>query len=159
MESFDQWKARKQAEYGENYESYMEGERQKIRAQVSKKKEVKAQNLSQAIDEVIGSIIIDVECDCAETLAKVGRDTVKELKATSPVNTGKYAKSWKYKVEGTLTGSKLIVYNSKSPMTHLLENGHLTRDGISRTKPNPHIKNANDNAQKEALELLADIMR
>lgn len=137
----------------------MEGERQKIRAQVAKKKKVKAQNLTQALNEEIRSIIIDVECDCAKTLAKVGKDAVKELKVTSPKKSGEYAKSWKYKVKGTITGSKLIVHNSRYQLTHLLENGHLTQDGVSRTKPNPHIKIANKNAQKEALELLADEMR
>lgn len=41
MESFDQWKARKQAELGDNYEAYMETERDKIRAQVAEKKKSK----------------------------------------------------------------------------------------------------------------------
>ena len=158
IESFDQWTARKKAEHGENYEAYMEGERQKIRAQVAKKKKVKAQNLAEAINETIGSIIIEVECDAAKILAKVGKDTVRELKATSPKKTGEYAKSWKYKVEGTITGSKLVVYNQKYQLTHLLENGHLTQDG-SRTKPNPHIKRAIKYAQKRALELSTDIIK
>lgn len=159
MESFDQWKARKQAELGDNYEAYMETERDKIRAQVAEKKKVKAQNLSEAVNEVISSLFIKVESDCAEVLAEVGKETVNELKATSPKKTGKYSKSWKNRVLSTYTGSKLTVYNTQAPLTHLLENGHLTRNGTTRTHNNPHIKNANDNAQRKVIERLADKMR
>ena len=93
----------------------------------------------------------------AEALPKVGKDAVKELKNTSPKNTGRYSKGWRQKVESDgVNGTKLTVYNATSyQLTHLLENGHALRGG-GFVSGKPHIKPAQDKAEKKAMELIEE---
>ena len=68
----------------------------------------------------------------------------KAIAADSPVKTGKQKKSWKISRE-YLGGIdlKTIVHSSDYRKSHLLENGHLTRNGVTRTKPTYYVnKNA-----------------
>lgn len=60
-----------------------------------------------------------------EAAQVVGKEAVKELRATSPKGfRGKYAKGWTLKREKKGT---YIVYNKEYRLTHLLEHGHVTR--------------------------------
>ena len=97
-----------------------------------------------------------------ETLPLVGKETVDELKATSPKRTGAYARSWAYKMmKGGLKRSekynnKLVVYNKKYyRLVHLLEKGHASRNG-GRVEGIPHVKPAQDKAEKKAIERIKD---
>lgn len=69
----------------------------------------------------------------------------KKLKATAPKNTGKYARSIGHTSRTSpATGSTTYTVGAKGKqgrLTHLLANGHATRDG-GRTKGNPFMKNA-----------------
>lgn len=89
-----------------------------------------------------------------DELETIGKDTVKELKATSPKNKGKYAKNWRYIADKNYGSYKLTVYNKQYQLTHLLENGHLNRDGTTRSTAKPHIAPVNEHAQKKFLEFL-----
>lgn len=87
---------------------------------------------SQEIQEGIENAAIDV--------AKEGVKRLKASKNSYKVRTGKYNKSWKSKVEKGLNYIHVSVHNSKyGSLTHLLENGHATRNG-GRTKKYVHIK-------------------
>lgn len=100
----------------------------------------------------------------SETLPLVGKETVDELKATSPKRTGKYARSWAYKMtKGGLKRSekynnKLVVYNKNYyRLVHLLEKPHLKRNGQLWTpKTTIHVKPAQDKAEKTAFERIKD---
>lgn len=88
----------------------------------------------------------------ADTL-KVAKETVKQLKETSPKKTGAYAKSWSQKesVKGTHV-SKRVVYNKDHyQLTHLLENGHAKVNG-GRVQAYPHIRPAEEIAVKNLEE-------
>jgi len=68
----------------------------------------------------------------------------------SPVLTGKYKKGWKIKKDENAFKLICTIHNkNRYQLTHLLENGHLMRNGV-RTKAFPHIRT---NAQKANLEL------
>ena len=82
--------------------------------------------------------IVDAEID------KISMDVVDDLKNNSniPVNTGKYKKSFYAKLKSKGRGYNIvIVCNKKYRLTHLLEKGHITRNG-GRTKAYPHWKQA-----------------
>lgn len=75
-----------------------------------------------------------------EVIDEVAKEGSKRLRQTSPRRTGKYAKGWTQTVEkGRLTISAIIHGKSGTyQLAHLLENGHLTRNG-KRTKAITHI--------------------
>lgn len=110
--------------------------------------------LGSEVQKIIEDYQRDVTETVKEVLPKVGKDTVKELKQTSPKKTGKYAKGWKTKVEEGRFGSTVTVYNeTRYQLTHLLEKGHATRNG-GRVSGRPHIKPAEEHASKNVLDLL-----
>lgn len=80
----------------------------------------------------------------------VSKETVRELKASSPKLTGDYAKSWtQTKTAGNGSTYGKIVHNKQNyRLTHLLEYGHAKRGG-GRTKAQPHIAPAEEHAVEE----------
>lgn len=104
------------------------------------------------LQQMLEGYVKDVDDAVKEALPKVGKETVKELKTTSPKDTGRYSKGWRQKVETERLGSKLTVYNADAyQLTHLLENGHASRGG-GFVSGRPHIKPAQDKAEKKAVE-------
>lgn len=99
--------------------------------------------------------------EAVEKAAKrAGRDTAKTLRNTSPKRTGEYASSWTTKV--TRSSGKLIgvtVYNKEHyQLTHLLENGHVTKNKkgeYGRTKPIKHIQPA----EQEGIQNFEQLVR
>lgn len=80
-----------------------------------------------------------VTLDVEEVMNSTAKSLVNAIKAGSPKNTGKYKSGWTHKMED----KKAVVYNATSgQLTHLLENGHMTRNGQSRVPPQPHIRPA-----------------
>lgn len=85
-----------------------------------------------------------LEEDTIDKVKKAVQDAadtaVKDLKATSPKRTGKYAKSWtQRKVKETSSEKEIVVHARRYQLTHLLENGHAKRGG-GRVAPRVHIK-------------------
>ena len=90
-----------------------------------------------------------------EAKIEVAKETVKELKSTSPKKTGGYAKGWARKKVGTAQ----VVHNSTNyQLTHLLENGHANRDG-GRTPGRPHIAPAEQKAIDEFEKRVEKVIR
>lgn len=82
----------------------------------------------------------------------VAKETVKELKATSPCRPqgGEYKKKWAYKkLREDSVRSQVVIYVKKPEyrLTHLLEKGHAKRGG-GRVDARPHIKKAEEKAIK-----------
>lgn len=67
-----------------------------------------------------------------------------ELKAKFKQHTGEYAKGWKYEFRQTRRYSRTTIFNDHYSLPHLLENGHVIRNGTGRTYGNvpgrEHIK-------------------
>jgi len=83
--------------------------------------------------------------------------TKKSFAARPKRNAGAYARSWTQKTENSRVGASAVAFNSKHyRLTHLLENGHVSRNGTGRTYGSvpayPHIAEINDEAQKEFTE-------
>lgn len=94
--------------------------------------------MADSID--LGAILNGYAKEIRQGLEKVKDDAAKEavstLKTTSPKHTGRYAASWKVQKQGS---KRIILNNGHGQLTHLLEKGHVLRNG-GRTAAQPHIK-------------------
>lgn len=93
---------------------------------------------SKSTDEEIQGILNDV-----------AKEAKQRLNESSPTRTGKYAKSWKVKLEVFRDGCKVHIHNTRYQLTHLLEKGHKVRNG-GRASAYPHIEKVDAWAKKEA---------
>ena len=107
-------------------------------------REVKAQ-LQAYCDEVTEAVKAEVDT--------VAEESLQEIKANSPVRTGRYRKGWRKEVAyESRDDIRITVRNKPYPgLTHLLENGHAKAGG-GRVEGIPHIKPA----EQHAAEKLAD---
>lgn len=97
-----------------------------------------ANELAQYGEEVVEMVDVSSE--------KVGKEAVKQLKATSPKRSGKYAKSWAMKTEKELAQPDKRIVHARAPhyrLTHLLEHGHA-KVGGGRVAGKPHIRPAEE---------------
>ena len=111
--------------------------------------------MSKDVGQQIIDILNEYKDQTAESLdhvlKEVCKDTVENLKATSPKRTGKYASSWESKKDKK---NNYIIYNTRYQLTHLLENGHATRGGGRSTAAQPHIAPAEERADEQIQNLL-----
>lgn len=85
--------------------------------------------------------------DIEEGIELVTKDISKEAmtdlqntKSTYQVRTGKYNKGWKVNTKKGRGYINCTVYNATDwQLTHLLEKGHITRNGTTRTRAFTHI--------------------
>ena len=86
-----------------------------------------------------------------------GKIVKDDINASAPVRTGKYAKSWTYRVTAEDSSSiEVTVYSpSRYMLAHLLEHGHAKRGG-GRVRAIPHIAPAEEVG---AEQLEQDILR
>lgn len=126
--------------------------------------QINVSEMEETIMNALENYKEEAEKAIGQTLPLVGRETVNELKNTSPKRTGAYARSWTYSMKesrGSRNKNKLIVHNKKYRLVHLLENGHAKRGG-GRTKGDndvkaiEHVKPAQVKAEKSAIERIKD---
>lgn len=107
-----------------------------------------------SIDQMASAIMeglqdyADLATDDLKTAVKKAGTTVrKQIQATAPSDTGKYAKSWSVKSTKETSNSLEVTVYSKNryQLAHLLEYGHAKRGG-GRTKAQPHIASAEEAA-------------
>lgn len=88
--------------------------------------------------------------DVKKDVKDVAKECLAEVKTKSPKRTGNYSRSWKSKaVYESSTSIVVKIYNKEHyRLTHLLENGHVTRNG-GRTQAQPHIRPAEQAASQK----------
>ena len=107
-------------------------------------------SLAKTIQEELVNVGIACDDDMQEVFDQVGKEAVKKLKETSPVNpkgrhSGRYAKGWTYEKGKKYRGKAVgIVRNKTDPqLTHILEYGHpLVRNGevVGNVEAREHIR-------------------
>lgn len=118
-----------------------------------------AEHCKKYTDEVVKKIEDGIE--------KIGNEVVKDVKELSPeydgsskkISKGAYRRSWTCSIKkdrGKITAT-IHVRGKHYRLTHLLENGHLNRDGTTRSREFPHISIANEHAQEKVNKLLEDL--
>lgn len=90
------------------------------------------------INEILNDYSLDIQeaiTHKANLIADLGAN---KLKSNSPKRTGKYAKSWKVKQVSGRGYVHNTIYNTRYQLTHLLEKGHVKRNG-GFVPPKVHI--------------------
>jgi hypothetical protein len=136
---------------------------------VGRKKAIKAPELSDALKQIIADYAVEVDMALAEATEEVINETLDTLKTSGKYQNrrGRYRNSFDYKKSGDVikgghwsmndatVSNKFIIYSDgEYRLTHLLENGHLTRDGTTRTRPFPHWNTAQLQAEERFEALL-----
>lgn len=102
---------------------------------------------AEYLDEMIGNVLESYADEVMNAVNQTTDQAAKELRAAiakdAPVETGKQKRSWKITKVRKGLENMAIVHSTDYRKVHLLENGHLTRDGVTRTKPLNYVgKNA-----------------
>lgn len=100
---------------------------------------VSPEQFSKAVEKLIvkyGDEAYDISQAAAK---KAAREATKDLKQSSPVNRGKYARGWTHKAQKNgVTKYSETVYNRQYQLTHLLEKPHETGGGGHYPKNKDH---------------------
>ena len=116
--------------------------------------------LDEALTDVLTNYATDLrEAINADTEAAAQR-LKKAISADAPVKTGKQKKSWRIAKE-YLGGVdlKTVVHSTDYRKVHLLENGHVTRNGMTRTKPTYYVSSNAERIIKEYEEQVAETIK
>ena len=121
-------------------------------------------NFKDTVDDILrNGYYPDVVKVTLDVIPNVARQAAKRLKDTSPKGkNGKYAKGWRAKIEQGRVNVGATVYGESGTyqLAHLLEFGHVTRNGTGRIYPDtpahPHIEAVNDWATEKAYNDIMD---
>lgn len=115
------------------------------------RKNIELKDFQNAIMDSLREYSDEVVAESKKRVQQVGRETVVQLKTTSPKRSGEYANGWKMKkVFENADKITVEVYNKKPYLPHLLEYGHAKKNG-GRVEAIPHIRPA-EQAAAEKLE-------
>jgi hypothetical protein len=111
--------------------------------------------LAAEIAKALQTYTKEVEEGMEKAKTKVAKESVKTLKATSPKNTGKYARGWRVKKVGT---AQVIHNATRGSLTHLLEKGHAKVNG-GRVAGIPHIRPVEQAVIKEYIKQIEQVIK
>lgn len=106
------------------------------------------EKLNSAISDILSAYEADIQGNLERIVPEIGKKGVQALKAEARKklnqDTGEYVKGWKYQVNKQRLSTTVTIYNDHPGLPHLLEYGHVTRNGTKReflpTPAHPHIK-------------------
>lgn len=103
-------------------------------------KKVTLNNLESAIKDALSEYENDVRNNLATITKSVTQQGVKALRSESAATFGtskkrkkKYARTWTSSMVTGRTSTQGTIYNTQPGLPHLLENGHVVRNGSGRT--------------------------
>ena len=116
-------------------------------------------SIEDQINEILEEYAEEVDNTTEKELKKAAASNAKDLRNTSPKNSGDYARNWAYKKNES---GGYTVYNKKYGWkTYLLENGHIIKNrrkgpSLGRVNGIKHIEPA---AEKNINKLISDLKK
>lgn len=107
--------------------------------------------IKEALDEYESKIDLTIKAG-TEAIAKAGAKEIRD-NAKATFNGKKYYKSWTYQVTTKRLATEGVIYSRMPGLPHLLENGHLTRNG-KRVPGKKHIAPVEEKITKEYVETI-----
>ena len=116
--------------------------------------------LDEALEEVLDNYATDLRSAINADTEAAAQRLKKAISAEAPVKTGKQKKSWRITKE--YLGSvdlKTVVHSTDYRKVHLLENGHVTRNGLTRTKPTYYVSRNAEKIIQEYEQTVAETIK
>lgn len=126
---------------------------------------IKPDELQKVVMNYLENYKEDIEEDIQQVTDEVMKEARQELKQTSPksdvARDTKYYAGWAIKLKTKKNGkyTKVIWNKTNYQLTHLLEFGHVTRNGDKRTKAYPHIRPIEEKYNVKFVDLLEKKIR
>ena len=116
--------------------------------------------LDEALEEVLDNYATDLRSAINADTEAAAQRLKKAISAEAPVKTGKQKKSWRITKE-YLGGVdlKTVVHSTDYRKVHLLENGHVTRNGLTRTKPTYYVSRNAERIIQEYEQTVAETIK
>lgn len=101
------------------------------------------EKLDKAIMKILDDYSDEISKNADEVVIKIGQKGAAALRQESAADfggTGRYAKGWTTQVDRHRLYTDVIIYNRTPGLPHLLEHGHLMRNGRRWIPPKQHIE-------------------
>lgn len=120
-------------------------------------------DVSKILEKYFNDIVDETDAETIK-MANEGTQKLKNESNTYKIRTGKYNKSWNFKINRKIGNIEATVYNAKHyQLTHLLEDGHkmVGRDGQVKgfVKAYPHITPTATKISEEYERAIIDIVQ
>ena len=95
-----------------------------------------------------------VQAEIKSEMKQVATQALEKVKALSPRRTGKYRRGWRIteKTGNGNVGFEIHQSSKQARLTHLLEDGHRTRNKKGWVRAQPHIREVERWAEAEAIK-------
>ena len=118
---------------------------------------IKIDALSKSIQDNLKYQTNEIKSKVNKTTKKVAQETKSIIEKSSPVGRrGLYSKSWK--VKKLKDGTYLVHSQKQYRLTHLLENGHILRNGKT-SKAIAHISIGEEYAKNELPQRIEKVLK
>ena len=117
-------------------------------------------DFDEALESVLDNYATDLRAAINADTEAAAQKLKKAISAEAPVKTGKQKKSWRITKE-YLGGVdlKTVVHSTDYRKVHLLENGHVNRNGLTRTKPTYYVSRNAERIIQEYEQTVADTIK
>ncbi|MDE5570297.1 MAG: hypothetical protein K2I82_06545 [Ruminococcus sp.] len=121
-------------------------------------------DFTKALVDACTTYTDDVKQKVHKGIRKISREAKAEVVAKSPKGKVNLTRDYKHYKDGWTTSTKesngvytAMVHNKKYQLVHLLELGHLNRDGTTRTQAFSHVEPAEKETERKVDKLLEDL--